>query len=104
VSAWGAVLGGAAACYLLKLAGLSVPAAVLDRPRVRAVADRLPVALLAGLVAVQVFGGDQRVLLDARAAGLLAALVLLLARAPFLVVVIGSAVTAAVLRQLGLMT
>ena len=70
----------------------------------RAVADRLPVALLAGLVAVQVFGGDQRVLLDARAAGLLAALVLLLARAPFLVVVIGSAVTAAVLRQLGLMT
>ena len=43
-------------------------------------------------------------LLDARAAGLLAALVLLLARAPFLVVVIGSAVTAAVLRQLGLMT
>ena len=42
--------------------------------------------------------------LDARAAGLLAALVLLLLRAPFLVVVVGSALTAAVLRHVGLMS
>ena len=52
---------------------------------------------------------DQRVehvatVLDARAAGLLAALVLLALRAPFLVVVLGSALTAAVLRHLGLMS
>lgn len=103
MTAWWAVLGGAAACYLLKLAGLSVPASVLDRPVVRAVADRLPVALLAGLVAVQVFGGDRAVILDARAAGLLAALALLLVRAPFLAVVLGSALTAALLRHAGLL-
>ena len=104
MSAWWAVLGGATACYLLKLAGLSVPASVLDRPLVRAVADRLPIALLAGLVAVQVLAGDWGVVLDARATGLLAALVLLLLRAPFLVVVVGSALTAAVLRHVGLMS
>lgn len=100
MSTWGAVLGGAVACYALKLLGLSVPASLLDHPVVRAIADRLPVALLAGLVAVQVFGGaDQRLVLDARAAGLLAAVALLLARAPFLVVVAGAALTAALLRM-----
>ena len=56
------------------------------------------VALLAGLVAVQVLGGDQDLVLDARAAGLGAAIVLLLLRAPFLVVVVGAALTAALLR------
>ncbi len=100
MSTWGAVLGGAVVCYALKLLGLSVPASLLDRPVVRAIADRLPVALLAGLVAVQVLGGaDQRLVLDARAAGLLAAVALLLARAPFLVVVAGAALTAALLRM-----
>jgi len=100
MSTWWAVLAAGLACYALKLAGLSVPHQVLERPAVRAVADRLPVALLAGLVAVQVLGGsaDQDLVLDARAAGLGAAVVLLLLRAPFLVVVVGAALTAALLR------
>lgn len=98
MSVWWAVLGAGVGCYLLKLAGLSVPAGVLERPRVRAVSGLLPVALLAGLVAVQVAASDQRLVLDARAAGLAAAVVLLLLRAPFLVVVVGAALTAALLR------
>lgn len=98
MSTWVAVLVGALACYLLKLAGLSVPERVLERPSVRAVAARLPVALLAGLVAVQALSSDQALVLDARAAGLAAAVVLLLLRAPFLVVVVGAAATAALLR------
>lgn len=98
MSTWVAVVAAGLACYALKLVGLSVPERVLDHPVVRAVADRLPVALLAGLVAVQVFSADQRLVLDARAAGLLAAVVLLLLRAPFLVVVVGAAATAALLR------
>lgn len=98
MSVWWAVLGAGVGCYLLKLAGLSVPAGVLERPRVRAVSGLLPVALLAGLVAVQVAASDQRLVLDARAAGLAAAVVLLLLRAPFLVVVLGAALTAALLR------
>ncbi len=98
MSTWWAVLAAGLACYALKLAGLSVPHQVLERPAVRAVADRLPVALLAGLVAVQVLGNDEGLVLDARAAGLGAAVVLLLVRAPFLVVVVGAALTAALLR------
>ncbi|GAA2000908.1 MULTISPECIES: AzlD domain-containing protein [Nocardioides] len=95
---WLAVLGAGVGCYLLKLAGLSVPERVLERPVVRRVADLLPVALLAALVAVQVLAGDRRLEVDARLAGLGAAVLLLLARAPFLVVVVGAAATAALLR------
>nr|WP_221634185.1 AzlD domain-containing protein [Nocardioides luti] len=85
-------------CYLLKLAGLSVPPRVLERPLVARVADLIPVALLAALVAVQVVGRGQDLVLDARAAGLAAAVVLLLLRAPFLVVVFGAALVAALVR------
>jgi branched-subunit amino acid transport protein len=95
---WAMVLGAGVGCYLLKLAGLSVPTRVLERPVVRRVADLIPVALLSALVAVQVFSDGQRLVLDERAAGLAAALVLLLLRAPFLVVVFGAALTAALLR------
>lgn len=95
---WAAVLVAGVGCYLLKLAGLSVPAAVLERPVVRRVAALIPVALLAALVAVQTFADGPRLVLDERAAGLAAAAVLLLLRAPFLLVVVGAAVTAALLR------
>lgn len=97
---WAAVLAGGVACYLLKLAGLSVPASVLERPVVRRVAALIPVALLSALVAVQVFGDGQRLVLDERAAGLAVAAGLLLLRAPFLAVVAGAALTAALLRLL----
>ncbi len=99
---WLAVLGCAAGCYLLKLAGLSVPERVLDRPAVRRVAELLPVVLLAALVGVQVFstrGSDGPGLgVDARLAGLGAAFVALLLRLPFLVVVLVAAGTAALIR------
>ena len=95
---WAAVLAGAAGCYLLKLAGMAVPPSVLERPLVRRVAGLIPVALLSALVAVQVFSSGQRLVLDERAAGLAAAAVLLVLRAPFLVVVVGAALVAALLR------
>jgi branched-subunit amino acid transport protein len=97
---WWAVLAGAAGCYLFKLAGLSVPERALSGPRVRALAALLPVALLSALIAVQVFTEGHRLTLDARAAGLLAALVALLLRAPFLAVVAIAAATTALLRAL----
>ena len=97
---WVAVLVTAAGCYLLKLAGLSVPQAVLDHPVVERVADLLPVALLAALVAVQVFAEGSALVLDARLVGLAVAVVALLLRAPFLVVVVLAAVAAALVRLL----
>ena len=97
---WTAVIAASLGCYLLKLAGLSVPPRVLERPVVERIADLIPVALLAALVAVQVFGSGPRLVLDARTAGLGVAVALLLLRAPFLVVVFGAALSAALLRLL----
>ena len=73
---------------------------MLARPAAERIADLTPVALLAALVAVQVFSSGAQLVLDARAVGLAVAIVLLLLRAPFLVVVFGAALTAAVLRML----
>ena len=97
---WVAVLVTAVGCYLLKLAGLSVPQAVLDHPVVERVADLLPVALLAALVGVQVLADGPELVVDARLAGLAVAVVALLLRAPFLVVVVLAAVAAALVRLL----
>lgn len=97
---WAAVITASVGCYLLKLAGMSLPTSTLEHPRVRRVADLMPVALLAALIAVQVVSSGQALTLDARAAGLGFAVVALLLRAPFLVVVFGAALTAALLRML----
>jgi branched-subunit amino acid transport protein len=97
---WTAIAVTAVGAYLLKLAGLSIPATVLEHPLVHRIADLLPVALLAALVAVQVFGEQQSLVLDARAAGLGAAVVALLLRAPFIVVVLIAALTAGIVRML----
>ena len=99
---WAAIVLTAVGCYLLKLTGLSVPASVLEHPLVHRVADLMPVALLAALVAVQVVAEGAALVLDARVAGLLAAVLALLLRAPFIVVVLVAALTAALLRLLPL--
>jgi len=73
---------------------------VLDNPRVRRVAALLPIALLAALIAIQTFSDGRHLVIDARAAGLGAAVVAVLLRAPFLVVVIAACATAALTRLL----
>jgi hypothetical protein len=97
---WLALGLAAAGCYLLKYVGMSLPSAWLEDPRVLRVATLLPVALLAALVAVQTFGSGRALVLDARAAGVAVAAVAVLLRAPFLLVVVLAAVTAAVVRAL----
>lgn len=101
MSTWWPVLAACAGAYLLKLAGHLVPARWLEGARVRRITSLLPVALLAALVVVQTAVAGQRLVLDARAAGLAVAAVALLLRAPFVVVVVLAAVTAALLRHLG---
>jgi branched-subunit amino acid transport protein len=95
---WAAILVTAAGCYLLKLAGLSIPVRVLDRPFVRRLSDLIPVALLGALVAVQALSTGQSIEVDARLAGFAAGVVALLLRAQFLVVVFVAALTTALLR------
>jgi branched-subunit amino acid transport protein len=85
---WIAVLAGSLGCYLLKFAGLAVPAAWVDQPWVARVVDFVPAALLAALVAVQAFTSGHDLVLDGRVVGLAVAAVALAFRAPFIVVLI----------------
>ena len=85
---WAAVLAGAVGCYLLKLAGLSVPAAWVERPWVTRVVAFVPAALLAALVAVQAATTEDRLVLDGRLVGLAVAALALALRAPFIVVLL----------------
>ncbi|MER5181902.1 AzlD domain-containing protein [Streptomyces sp. NPDC002896] len=94
---WIAIAATAVGCYAVKLIGLLVPAGALERPVVRRLAALLPVALLAALTAQQTFADGRALVLDAKAAGLAAAALALLVRAPFLLVVgVAVVVTAAV--------
>jgi branched-subunit amino acid transport protein len=95
---WAAILVAAAGCYAWKLLGLSVPARILEHPVVERIADLLPVAMLAALIAVQVLTTGQSIEVDARVVGLGAAVVALVLRAPFIVVVLVAAVTTALVR------
>jgi branched-subunit amino acid transport protein len=75
---------------------------VLDRPLIRRFAELVPVALLAALTAVQALGAGRSLSVDpARLAGLGAAVIALLLRAPFLAVIVAAAGTAAALRAHG---
>jgi uncharacterized membrane protein len=96
---WIGILAGCLGCYLFKLAGLSVPRSLLERPRVQRVATLLPVVLLSALIAVQTFSTGSSLVLDARAAGLAVAGVAVWRRWPFLVVVALAACTTALLRM-----
>ncbi len=94
---WAAIVVSSLGCYLLKLAGLSVPARWLEAPLVQRISALLPIALLAALAAVQTVATGTHLVLDARVAGVAAAIVALLLRAPFLVVVgVAAVVTAGV--------
>ena len=98
---WPAVLVASVGAYLTKLAGHLLPETVLERPTVRRATALLPIALLSALLFVQTFWGPDGVSVDARLAGVAVAVVALRLRAPFLVVVLSAAVTAALLRLAG---
>ncbi|MGW2704724.1 AzlD domain-containing protein [Streptomyces sp. NPDC001340] len=101
MNTWIAIAATALGCYVVKLAGLLVPADVLERSFVRRLAALLPVALLAALTAQQTFADGHALVLDARAAGLGAAAVALVLRAPFLLVVAAAVVVTAGVRAIG---
>jgi branched-subunit amino acid transport protein len=69
-------------------------------PRLLGLVELLAPALLAALVVTQVFGRERDLVLDARAVGLAAAVVALMARAPILVVVVAAAAATAAARAL----
>ncbi|MBT0995764.1 AzlD domain-containing protein [Cellulomonas sp. DKR-3] len=99
---WVAVIVGAAVVYGIKLVGHLVPEHWLAQPRVARTAALVTVALLSALVAVQAVAQGQELVADARLPALAVAAVALALRAPFVVVVVLAAATAAGLRALGM--
>jgi branched-subunit amino acid transport protein len=86
--------------YALKAAGPLLAGGRQLSPRLRRTLDLVPVPLLAALIATQTFSQGHRLVIDARAPALAVAGLLVWRRAPFLVVVLAAAGTAAALRAL----
>lgn len=102
MSLWVAVLIASLLSVAVKLAGYLVPESVMAGERTRRVTTLLPVALLAALVVVQSVTGDAgAIVVDARLAAAGLAVVLLLLRVNFLVIVLAAGALAAILRALG---
>ena len=89
------------AVYSWKLLGYLVPNRVISE-RVRLISDRITIALMAALVAIQGFSSAQTIEVDARLPALLVAGLLLWLKVPYILVVAIAALTAAGIRFLGL--
>lgn len=101
MSLWMWLLLSCLLAYAWKLVGYLVPATLLRNPRTSRIAGTMTIGLLASLTVVNAAASGQALLLDARLGALAAAAVALLFRAPFLVVVLAGAGTAALLRLAG---
>jgi branched-subunit amino acid transport protein len=100
---WWFVVIASLAVFGIKLLGYLVPQRLVEGPTLSRVIAIVTVALLASLVAVQTVQGSDGIAVDARVPALGAAAVLLWLRAPFLVVIVGAAGVAALIRFFGLM-
>lgn len=98
---WPLLIALGAVSYGLKAAGPVVIGGRELHARFRLVLELVAVPLLAALVAVQTLSVRQHLALDARVPAVAVAALLIGRRAPFLVVVVGAAATAALLRALG---
>lgn len=91
-----------AATLAFKLVGPIAAGRIALPPVLAQAAELLPTALIAGLVVTQTFDTIDGSALDAKVLGVLAAALAVALRAPFAVVVLVGAGTAAVLRAAGI--
>ncbi len=98
---WFWAIAASVACLAQKLLGYLVPSKALENPRVAYAAGGVTVGLLTALSVTQTFADGSTLVLDARLAAVAVAAVALWLRAPFIVVVVLGALTAALLRFAG---
>lgn len=99
-SAWIAIALTSLGCYAIKWIGMSIPQSWISSPRLLKIIGLMPVALLTALVVVNTFANKSQLVLDARAVGVAVAVVALIARAPYIVVVLGAAAASAAIHAL----
>ena len=92
---WIATIGTSVIAFLLKYSGHSVPEKWLSHPRIQRVNTLIPIALLSALVAVQSFSEKSALMIDQRLIGLCVAILALMLKAPFPVVVLSAALSSA---------
>lgn len=97
---WTAILVLAAGAFGLKAAGVLLLGSGTLGERIRPITALLPAALFAGLIAVLTIESGGGIVLDARLAGVAAAVVAAWRKAPFIVVVALAMATTAALRAL----
>jgi branched-subunit amino acid transport protein len=97
---WIVVIATSALCFAIKLVGHYVPERWFAHPRLQRINALIPIVLLSALVVAEGLVTKTHVAIDHRLAGLAAALVALLLRAPFPVVVVAAAVTSAAVYHL----
>jgi branched-subunit amino acid transport protein len=97
---WMSLIGTSIVVFILRYTGHLIPEKYLTNPRMLKINTLIPVALLSALVAVQTFTKDSALVIDQRMVGLGVAIVALMLKAPFPVVVLGAAVTSAALFHL----
>ena len=98
--AWKVVIAAGVLSMMIKAAG---PVALGGRampPRLMSLITMIAPALLAALVATQVFDGGRALVIDARVLGVAVAAILLALRAPVLVVIVAAAVVTALARAM----
>ncbi len=94
---WIAIIGTSVFAFILKYFGHSVPKKYLSHPRILKINSLIPIALLSALVGVQTFTDKSALVIDQRMAGLGVAVIALILKAPFPLVVISAAGTSAAL-------
>ena len=92
---WIATIGTSLIAFLLKYSGHSVPERWLSHPKIKKINALIPIALLSALVAVQTFSEKSQLMFDQRLVGLMVAIVALLLKAPFPIVVLSAALSSA---------
>jgi hypothetical protein len=97
---WAAVAIVGVATIALKSAGTLILQGREIPARLSGMIDLLAPVMLAALVVTNTFGGDHKLVLDPRAAGLAAAAISILFRAPLLMTVVIAALTAALVRAI----
>ena len=85
--------------YALKVLGFVVVGSRTPPPLIERCLALIPASLLAALVAKDTFTSAQDFVVDARAAGLVVALIAVWRRAPFIVVVVAAMVATALVRR-----
>ncbi|WAB81091.1 AzlD domain-containing protein [Microcella daejeonensis] len=101
MTVWQIILLASIAVLALKLLGYLVPPSVLEKPAAARTAQLTTVALLSALIVVQTASVGQALVVDARLPAIAVAAALLAVRAPFILVILAAALTAAALRALG---